>query len=59
MNQKQIHIKMDSRLHTLLKVEAAKKDMSLQDLVVGLLSSHFFVSKEKFIEECCDDHKKQ
>lgn len=56
---KQIHIKMDSRLHTLLKVEAAKKDMSLQDLVVGILSSHFFVSKENFIEECFNDHKKQ
>lgn len=55
MNKKQIHIKMDSMLHTLLKVEAAKKDMSMQDFVIDILSFYFSNKKTKEDERSCNE----
>lgn len=50
--QKQIHIKMDQELHLKLKIEAARSDATLQDMVINIISDYF---KEKEKEKVVDN----
>tara|TARA_B100001964_G_C13884775_1_gene444553 strand:+ start:350 stop:529 length:180 start_codon:yes stop_codon:yes gene_type:complete len=47
--QKMIHIKLDPKLHRLLRLECADKEMSLQDYVSNLLEKN--LHKSSFAEK--------
>ena len=49
MNYKLIHIKLEPKIHRLLRLECADKELSLQDYVSGILKEK--LEKSTFAEK--------